>query len=104
MRAEKYLANNNPEKDMKLIYEAQKNITQINPKKLVLISTIDVFKKAIDVYENSEINKENLHPYGLNRYKLECWVRENYKDALIIRLPALFGKNIKNLERILFMI
>lgn len=95
LKAEKYLANNNPEEDMKLVYEAQKNITKINPKKLVLISTIDVFKKAIDVYENSEIDKENLHPYGLNRYKLECWVRENYKDALIVRLPALFGKNLK---------
>ena len=63
LKAEKYLANNNPEEDMKLVYEAQKNITKINPKKLVLISTIDVFKKAIDVYENSEIDKKNLHPY-----------------------------------------
>ena len=35
--AEKYLANNFPEKDMELIYQAQKNISSINPKKIVLI-------------------------------------------------------------------
>lgn len=95
LRAEKYLANNEPEKDMELIVEAEKNITKINPKKLVLISTIDVFKNAVDVDENSPIDTEDLHAYGYNRYKLEVWVRDNYPDALIIRLPGLFGKNIK---------
>lgn len=95
LRAEKYLANNAPEKDMELIRQAEKNITKINPKKLVLISTIDVFKIPKNVNENSAIDTENLHPYGFNRYQLELWVRENYPDALIIRLPGLFGKNIK---------
>lgn len=95
LRAEKYLANNAPEKDMELITQAEDNITKINPKKLVLISTIDVFKNPILVDENSKIDTLDLHPYGYNRYQLELWVREKYSDALIIRLPGLFGKNIK---------
>lgn len=95
LRAEKYLANNAPEKDMELIRQAQKNIERIEPKKLVLISTIDVFKVPKNVDENSEIITEGLHPYGYNRYQLECLVREQYPDALIIRLPGLFGRNIK---------
>lgn len=95
LRAEKYLANNAPEKDMELIEQAEENIRRIGAKRLVLISTIDVFKVPKDVNENSEIDTENLHPYGYNRYQLELWVRENYPDALIIRLPGLFGKNIK---------
>ena len=95
LRAEKYLANNAPEKDMELIYQAEKNIMRIDPKKLVLISTIDVFKNPRNVDENSMIDTDNLHPYGYNRYQLEIWVRENYPDALIIRLPGLFGQNIK---------
>ncbi len=95
LRAEKYLANNAPEKDMELILQAQENITKINPKKLVLISTIDVFKVPRNVDENSTIDTNNLHPYGYNRYQLELWVREKYSDALVIRLPGLFGKNIK---------
>lgn len=95
LRAEKYLANNAPEKDMELIYQAEENIKKIEPKKLVLISTIDVFKNPVGVDEASSIECDGLQAYGLNRYKLECWVRENYPDALIIRLPGLFGINIK---------
>lgn len=95
LRAEKYLANQAPEKDMELIIHAEENISKIAPRKLVLISTIDVFKTPKGVDENSQIDTENLHAYGYNRYMLEVWVREKYPDALIIRLPALFGKNIK---------
>lgn len=95
VRAEKYLANKSPEKDMEVILEAQNNISKINPKKLVLISTVDVYSNPIEVNENTSINERNLHAYGLNRYKLEQWVSQNYIDALIIRLPALFGINLK---------
>lgn len=95
LRAEKYIANNAPEKDMELVVQAEQNITKINSKNLVLISTIDVFKFPKDVDETSEIDTENLQAYGYNRYLLERWVREKYPDALIIRLPGLFGKNIK---------
>lgn len=95
MRAEKYLANTNPEKDMELVYQAEKNIEKIDPKKLVLISTIDVFKNPCGKDEDSKIDETNLHAYGLNRYKLEQWVRKYDQDTLIIRLPGLYGINIK---------
>lgn len=95
LRAEKFLANSNPLKDMELIEEAKHNISMIKPRQLVLISTIDVYKEPVLVDEDSAIVTDGLHPYGLNRYLLECWVRENYSNALIIRLPGLFGKNIK---------
>lgn len=95
MRAEKYLANHAPERDMALVLEAEENIRRINPQRLVLISTIDVFKTPRGVDENTEIETEGLNAYGYNRYQLELWVRKNYPDALIIRLPGLFGRNIK---------
>ena len=95
MRAEKFLANANPNADYDLVLEAENNIEYINPKKLVLISTIDVFKTPIDVDENSVIETDGLNAYGYNRYRLENWVRENFSDALILRLPGLLGKNIK---------
>ena len=95
LRAEKYLANTAPEKDLEQILEAQENIRRIAPKKLVLISTIDVFKNPNGADENTPVDTDNLHPYGYNRYLLEQWVREHYPDALIIRLPGLFGINLK---------
>lgn len=95
LRAEKFLANKDPEADMRLILEAEENIKKIAPRKLVLISTIDVYKDPNGVDENTIIDTDGLLAYGYNRYALEQWVREHYPDSLIIRLPALFGNNIK---------
>lgn len=93
--AEKYLANHAPEKDRSVILQAEENISKINPKKLVLISTIDIFREPRNVDEHSVIETQGLHAYGYNRYMLEIWVREKFPNALIIRLPALFGRNLK---------
>lgn len=95
VRAEKFLANKKPEKDLENVEIAIKNIKSINPKKLVLISTIDVYKNPVDVDEDTKIDTSNLHPYGLNRYYLEEWVENNLNNYTIIRLPALYGINIK---------
>lgn len=93
--AQKFLANKEPEKDFEIIQNAIHNIKEINPKEIVLISTIDIYKKPIDVDENSKIDTENLQPYGYNRYYLEKWVSENVENHLIVHLPGLYGKNIK---------
>ena len=92
--AAKYLANKEPEKDLAIIRQAEENIARIAPKKLVLISTIDVFPEPVGVDENTvpEVSEE---AYGRNRLALENWIRNHYPDALIIRLPALFGRNLK---------
>lgn len=95
VRAEKYLANEYPDRDVQIIRQAEDNIKYIEPKKLVLISTVDVLQQTALANEDTEVVTENLHPYGYHRYMLENWVRENYEDALIIRLPALFGIHIK---------
>lgn len=95
MRAEKYLANSDPEADLALTQEAFANIQSIKPEKLVLISTVDVYKKPQGVDETTAIETQELHPYGLHRYYLEQMVREQYPEALIVRLPGLFGKGIK---------
>lgn len=100
VRAEKYLANSAPDQDMELILEAEKNIRAINPQRLVLISTIDVYQNPVGVDETDSVlsggkGGNGIQPYGLNRYYLESWVRKNYPDALIVRLPGLYGYNIK---------
>ena len=95
LKAEKYLADNDPEKDLERIKVAASNISKIDPKQLVLISSIDVFKRPVGVDENSPIDTEGMKAYGYNRYLFECQIREMYPEALIVRLPGLFGKNIK---------
>ena len=95
LRAEKFLANNDPKADLKNIEEAFEQIKKIEPKKLVLISTVDVYKIPVDVDEDTQIDTDGLAAYGLNRYRLEQMVRSEYPDALIVRLPGLFGKGLK---------
>ncbi|HSD14312.1 MAG TPA: NAD-dependent epimerase/dehydratase family protein [Flavobacterium sp.] len=95
VRAEKFLANKEPAKDFDIILNAIETIKKINPKKIVLISTIDVYPNPVDVNEDSEINYDAVQPYGRNRLYLEKWVEANFTEYLIVRLPGLFGKNIK---------
>lgn len=93
--SEMFLANNYPEKDRDLIYNAMVNIEKINPKKVVLISSIAVYDNPIDADEETDINENKLSVYGINRYILEKYIKENFREHLIIRLPALFGKGLK---------
>jgi hypothetical protein len=95
VRAEKFLANNEPEKDLEIIKNAFNNIKKINPKHVVLISTIDVYKNPVNVDESTVIDNDNLHAYGFNRYQLEMMVASELENHTIIRLPGLFGENIK---------
>lgn len=95
VRAEKFLANSDPEGDMAIINNAIENIKKINPKRLVLISTIDVYKNPNGADEDVPVDTNGLLPYGLDRYLLEQWVSENIKNHHIVRLPGLFGKNLK---------
>ena len=95
LRAEKFIANKYPEKDMDSIYNAINTIKKINPQKLVLISTIDVYDTPINVNEKDIPNEDQLLPYGKNRLFLEHWVENNFKQYCVVRLPGLFGQNIK---------
>lgn len=90
-----YLANKFPDKDLLIIQDAIKNITKIQPKNVVLISTVAVYDNPIDAYEDTIIDDKKLTTYGRNRRLLEKYVEEHFKHSLIIRLPALFGMNLK---------
>lgn len=95
IRAEKYLANMYAEQDLDAIKSLIEILKTVSCKKFVLISTVDIYKIPVGVNENTKIVKDDLHPYGLNRYFMEEFVRTHFKDYLIVRLPALFGKNLK---------
>lgn len=90
-----FLANSNPDADLKIMKEARENIRKINPKKLVLISTIAVYRDSKGNNEESDMEANGLPAYGYNRLQLEKWIREDIPNALIIRLPALYGKGLK---------
>jgi len=95
VKAQKFLANHEPDEDLNHVSKAIENIKNMKLRKLVLISTVDVYKEIEGVDENTFIDTRRLHPYGKHRYMLEQWVVENVKDYHILRLPGLFGINLK---------
>ena len=90
-----YLANADPAADLAVMAAARENLRRLAPKKVVLISSICVFADSRGKTEADEPTPEGLAPYGANRLQLERWVREDWPDALIVRLPALYGKGLK---------
>ena len=93
--AEKYIANNFPQKDLETIKSAMENIKRIEPKRIVLISTVDVYDSPIDVNENDIMRYSDSNIYGKNRRLLEQFVIDSFDDYLIVRLPALYGIGLK---------
>lgn len=93
--AQKWIANREPEADKKTIDFLIKNINTINCKRFVLISTVDVFKKPVDVTEESPVEELGLHSYGLHRRYLEKFVQSRFTQHLIIRLPGLIGPGLR---------
>ncbi len=93
--AQKFIANEFPLQDRETIDNAIENIKKINPKSIVLISTIDIYEKPNGKDESFNTKNQKPETYGKNRLALEDFVRENFSDYLIVRLPGLYGKNIK---------
>ena len=90
-----FLANADPEADLAVMRAARQNLQRIAPKKLVLISTTAVYADCRAKYEDDLPDVTNLSAYGKNRLQLEQWVRRDSPDALIVRLPALYGQGLK---------
>lgn len=93
--AAKYLANTNPDGDWAVCNGAFAQIKAIAPKQLVLISTVDVYAAPHGVTEDIAPDFDNPAAYGRNRARLEQLVREAHPDALLLRLPGLFGAGLK---------
>lgn len=91
----KWYANLHEFEDQLVINAAIRNINNINPHKLILISTIDVYDDLEGKDEDYCSDIGNLHIYGKHRYELENWVKKEINDYYIIRLPAIYGNGIK---------
>ena len=81
----KFYANKFPKEDHKNIISLINHLKKIKCNKIIYFSSTDI--------NNAKKNKNNF--YGLNRLKIEKFIKKNFKKYLIIRLPSLFGGNLK---------
>lgn len=93
--AVKWLANQNPERDWQRISSLLDVLATVRAKHFVLISTVDVFINCNGATESTPVETENLHPYGVHRYRVEQFVADRFSSHTIVRLPGLFGAGLK---------
>lgn len=93
-RAEMWRINQEPEVDRAEIEEFIAHIRKAKIGKLVLISTVGVYKNPNGANEDTPIETDGLLPYGVNRYYLGQFCQDNF-DTTIVRLPGLFGDGLK---------
>lgn len=92
----KWWANLHPNEDLQLIQQLLNILKQVETKKFVLISTIDVYDNVSnECNEDSVICSDNNHAYGKNRHYVETFVMETFVNCTCIRLPGLFGYGLK---------
>lgn len=104
LKPDKELAERAPYQHLEKVLEAQETIRKINPYKIVLVSSTDVYKNPVGVDEENSVfavgsdkaDKIGISPYNLNRYYFEEWVRKYYPESLIMRLAVPYGLNYKN--------
>ncbi len=95
IQAVKWWANQNPDEDWAGIQPLLEVLGNATIRRMVLISTVDVYKTPVAVDENTPIETDGLHAYGLHRWRVEEWVRTTIADHMIVRLPGLFGHGLK---------
>ena len=87
-------ANRNPDRDAARVQKLAEQIGRIGAGRFVLISTIAVLAD-LDGPDETTDNFETALAYGRNRRWLEQFIAEHFADALVVRLPALFGPGLK---------
>lgn len=94
--AVKWLANKEPEHDYKTIENIENIFKTITANRVILISTIDVYDNIKNKSnEDTIIDINKNHTYGRNRYLFEQFIKSNFNNVFIFRLPALFGRGLK---------
>jgi len=93
-----WLANKKPKQDLKNIKNLIKNLETVHTDFIVLISTIEVYGKNNNKNEKKNIYKyKNCNAYSVNRIILEKFIKKEFKNYLIIRLPIVYGNGfVKN--------
>jgi hypothetical protein len=93
--AQKWIANHEPVADRQNIESLIAHLKTVTCKTFILISTVDVFKTPIGVDEDTPVDEEGLHAYGLHRRLLEKFVEGHFPNHLIVRLPGLVGPGLR---------
>jgi hypothetical protein len=90
--AAKWKANQDPVGDRAALERLTTPLRTVRAREFILISTVDVYGDPVGVDEDSPAVEAT--PYGAHRHELEKFIQRRF-EALVVRLPALFGPGLK---------
>ena len=93
--AAKWLANQEPAADWGNMTRLAQVLTEVKAERAVLISTVDVYQPAIHVDETHSADFNGVEAYGSHRAWFEAFFRSNFRDAFVVRLPALYAQDVR---------
>ncbi|MBB5030484.1 NAD-dependent epimerase/dehydratase family protein [Prosthecobacter vanneervenii] len=91
----KWIANLHPDKDKDNIDQLMHHLRHVTARRLILISTVDVYGNPSQVNEDSVVDPQYQTPYGRHRHHFEKSICEHFPNVTIIRLPAIYGWGLK---------
>lgn len=94
-QGKKWWANQNPAADRQGIQRALDALRGVQARRVVLISTIDVVPPVAGADEAFDCAALPTHAYGANRLWLEEEIRARFAQAIVVRLPGLFGTDLR---------
>lgn len=93
--ANKWLANKEPEKDLHNLQQTMALLKTVQARQLILISTVDVIPPSATPQDETADCAAANHAYGTHRLALEHFMRTQFPQTLVVRLPGLFGPGLK---------
>lgn len=89
-------ANSHPQEDAAAVEAVFDRMETLAPRRVVLVSTIAALEAFGAGQDEDSTQPEKTTPYGANRAWLEERVQTTWgANALVLRLPALFGPGLK---------
>ena len=91
----KWWANRNPAEDRARIDSLLIHLASVRARRVVVLSTVDVYPVPCGVDETWDCHSIPSHPYGANRLYFEDAVRERFANVTAVRIAGVFGPGLK---------
>lgn len=90
-----FAANREPQRDREQITELIDNLTKVQARRFILISSIAVLADFAGCDDEGSTSFQEDLAYGRHRRALEAFVEQTFEGSLVVRLPALFGCGLR---------
>lgn len=93
--AMKWWANQHPVEDKARIDSLLANLASVRARKVIVLSTVDVYPVINDIDESFECHSLVNHSYGANRLYFEDAMRRRFSEVIAVRISGVFGPGLK---------